>query len=86
MESKIIGDTLSFARDLTVFIRHSPSRLSTYEILASESLKANEHVESLHLLCPTRWTVRTKAILAVLNSYQAIYDTLQSISRTSSSR
>ena len=51
-ESKIIGDTLSFVLDLAVFIRHSPSRMSTYEIIASESLKANEHVESLHLLCP----------------------------------
>ena len=49
-ESKIISDTLSLA----VFIRHSPSRMSTYEIIASESLKANEHVVSLHLLCSTR--------------------------------
>ena len=71
-ESKIIGDALSFVQN---FIRHSPSRMSTYEIIASELLKQNEHVESLHLLCPIRWTVRTKAI-------QAIYDTLKSISRT----
>ena len=83
-ESKIIGDTLSFVQDLAVFIRHSPLRMSTYENIASESLEDNEHVESLPLLCPTCWTVRTKAILAVLNSYQALYDTLLSISRTAS--
>ena len=52
-ESKIIGDTVSFVQDLAVFIRpvfirHSPLRMSTYEIIASESLKANEHVS----LCP----------------------------------
>ena len=52
-ESKIISDTLSFVQDLAVFIRHFPLRMSTYEILiASESLKANEHVESLRLHLP----------------------------------
>ena len=87
-ESKIISDTLSFVQDLAVFIRHSPLRMSTYESIASncESLGDSEHVQSLHLLCPTRWTVRTKAILAVLKSYEALYDTLPSISKTASTR
>ena len=74
-QSKIISDTLSCVEDLAVFMHHSPLRMSTYESIASncESLGDSEHVQSLHPLCPTRWTVRTKAILAVLKSYEALY-------------
>ena len=44
----------------------------------------NMQVEDPHLLCPTRWTVRTKAIWAVLHSYEALYSTLLSIAKESS--
>ena len=83
----IVSDIVSFVQDCQVFIRPSPLRMSTYGTTASKFLEVREHVESLLLVCPTRWRVRTKAILALLNSYQlAIYDTLRSISRTGSTR
>ena len=87
-ETKIISDTLSFVQDLAVFIRHSRLRTSTYESIASncESYGDSEHVQSLHLPRPTRWTVRTKAVLAVLKSYEVMYDTLLSISKTAPTR
>lgn len=35
-----------------------------------------EQSANLHMLCPTRWTVRTRSISAVISSYKAIHDTL----------
>ena len=62
--------------------------MSTYESIASncKSLGDSDHVQSLHRLCPTRWTVRTKATLAVLKSYEALHDMLLIISKTASTR
>ena len=59
--------------------------MATYESIAKE-LDPDQSVDSLHLLCPTRWTVRTKSITAVLNNYQALHSTLLSISKTASER
>ena len=84
-ESKVISDSLSFVQDLSVVIRHSPLRMSTYENVAKD-LEPDKSVESLHLLCPTRWTVRTKSISAVLSNYQAICATLLGISENGSTR
>ena len=84
-QSEVIDDSLSFVQDLAVFIRRSPLRMATYESIAKE-LDPDESVDSLHLLCPTRWTVRTKSIAAVLNNYQTLHSTLLSISKTASER
>ena len=84
-QTKVISDTLTFVQDLGVFIRHSPLRMSTYQSIAKD-LEPDETVESLHLLCPTRWTVRTKSISAVLNNYQSLYSTLVNISENARDR
>jgi hypothetical protein len=89
-ESKLIGDVLSLVQDLAVFIRQYPVRMSVYEDIAKECRASDEGncvgAENLHLLCPTRWTVRTGAIKAVLDNYQGIYETLCNISGTGSTR
>ena len=76
---------MGFVQDLAVFIQHSPLRISTYAIIVKD-FEPDKPVESLHLLCPTRWTARTKSISAVLNDYEAIYDMLLSITEESSNR
>ena len=70
-ESEIIRNTLSFVQDLAVFIRNSPKRMSIYEDIAKD-VSSDGSVDSLHLLCPTRWTVRTKSVSAILDNYSAI--------------
>ncbi|CAB4037909.1 zinc finger MYM-type 1-like [Paramuricea clavata] len=83
-ESGIISDTLKFVQDLAVFIRSSPTRMAQYQHIAEEINDNGMQVENPHLLCPTRWTVRTKAISAVLHNYEALYSTLLSIAKESS--
>jgi hypothetical protein len=80
-ESEIISDTLKAVQDLAVFIRSSPTRMAQYQHTTEEINDNSMQVEDPHLLCPTRWTVRTKAIWAVLHSYEALYSTLLSIAK-----
>uniref|UniRef100_H3ACG0 HAT C-terminal dimerisation domain-containing protein n=1 Tax=Latimeria chalumnae TaxID=7897 RepID=H3ACG0_LATCH len=80
--SQSLRNALDFAHDLAVFIHASPKRMSQYQWIASEYDQG--HIENLHLLCPTRWTVRTKSISAVLYNYEALHATLSSISKEDS--
>ena len=36
------------------------------------------HIENPHFPCPSRWTVSTKAIFAIINNYKALYTTILS--------
>ena len=83
-ESKIISDTLKVVQDLAVFIRSSPTRMAQYQHITKEINDKDTPVENPHLTCPSRWTVRTKAICAVLHNYEALYSTLLSIAKESS--
>ncbi|XP_064420758.1 52 kDa repressor of the inhibitor of the protein kinase-like [Latimeria chalumnae] len=58
--------------------------MSQYQQIASEYYQ--DHIENLHLLCPTQWTVRTKSLSAVLHNYEALHATLLSISKEDSTR
>eukprot|EP00794_Sanderia_malayensis_P004246 gene4246-4810_t len=84
-ESKIVCETLSFVQDLAVFIRNSPTRMSIYEDIAKD-VSSDGSVDSLHLLCPTRWTVRTKSVSAILKNYSAIQAALLIIANETSAR
>ena len=81
---KMICGTLDLVQDLAVFIRSSPTRMAQYQHIASdlgEKLDSSTNIQNPHLLCPTRWTVRTKAIFAIINNYQALYTTIVSIAK-----
>lgn len=80
-QSKIIHNTLGLVQELAVFIRASPTRMAQYQYIASSLEENNTHVENPHLLCPTRWTVRTKAISAIVNNYEALHSTFLSIAK-----
>ena len=83
--SKIIRDLLDSVQDLAVFIRSSPTRMAQYQHIASDLEDTlsnnNTQVKSPHLLYPTRWTVRTKAISAIINNYEVLYTTILNIAK-----
>ena len=59
-------------------------RMAQYKHIASDlgkKLDNSTHIENSLLLCPTRWTVRTKAIFAIINNYQALYTTIFSLAK-----
>ena len=71
-----IHESLKFVMGLGQLIRFSPKRCSLFETLQQQFAPG---APSLKLLCPTRWTVRTKAIEAVLSNYSFLQRTLEEI-------
>ena len=62
--------------ELSNLIRYSPKRLSLFESLMAQ---VSPGAPSLKPLCPTQWTVRTKAINAILTNYHLLQETLEVI-------
>jgi len=73
-----IRDVLSFVNDLATFFRDSAKRTAVFETVLANM---NQDPKSrLTPLCPTRWTVRSRAIRAVLQNYEAIMQALEELS------
>ena len=66
-----IRETLHLVMELVQLIKWSPKRNSLFEQLKEEM---SPETHTLRPLCPTRWTVRTRAIHAVVSIY--MYETL----------
>lgn len=83
-----IREALDVTNDISVLIRASPKRLALFSQLQAEMNRSSQlHAETtessshalpkLKHLCPTRWTVRTGALDAVLKNYQVICSDLE---------
>ena len=81
-QNLVVKNAMDFVQELSVFIKGSPKRMEQYQQIA----KDYDESETIHVLCPTRWTVRTRSINAVLNSYKAINETLKLIESDTTNR
>jgi len=73
----LVRNTLQLVNEVGVLIRNSAKRLGQFRHFAQMldvfcSAPARP-------LCPTRWTVRVKAITDVIDSYQILLQTLEEI-------
>lgn len=83
----LLKETLEDAYELTRLVKYSPKRQAALKN-KQEELRINnlnlpvdnagdtESFSRLRLLCPTRWTVRAKALQSVTNNYKAILEML----------
>lgn len=62
--------------ELSQLIHFSPKRSSLFEALQTQ---VSPGAPTLKPLCPTRWTVHTKAIEAVLTNYGLLQEALEVI-------
>ena len=81
----MIRDILDLVRDLNNVVRASAKRRGIFEKIRNEldngELANSPHsLHSLRPLCPTRWTVRAKSMQSVIENYEAILTTLDTIS------
>ncbi len=74
-----VRDALELIIELVKLIKFSPKRSSLFQ-----SLKAHVSPDTsdLQSLCPTRWTVRTAAIGAVLSNYSTLCTVLEEVNST----
>lgn len=78
---KPIQAALDNIMELTQLIRYSPKRTLVFQQCKQELFSSSDI--GLRPLCPTRWTVRTGAIDAVLKNYAALLQALETIAETS---
>ena len=73
-----IRDALDLVKEAVHVINKSPKRS---EIFTSKQVKNHPFIgtQSLKPLCPTRWTVLTQAISAVLDKYGAVQATMEDV-------
>ena len=71
-----VQDSLNLVMELSQLIRFSPKRSSLFAVLQAQ---VSPTAPALKPLCPTRWTVRMRAIKAVLVNYQLLLDALEVI-------
>ena len=71
-----VREALDLVMELSQLIRYSPKRLTLLESLMAQ---VSPGAPSLKPLCPTRWTVQTRAINAVLTNYRLLQETLEII-------
>ena len=74
----ILRDAIELCREIYKLIEFSPKR----SFLFSSNLSTKGCGTNLKPLCPTRWTVRTAAIDAILKDYVVLMETLQDIYST----
>ena len=75
-----IRNALDTIMELSQLIRYSPKRFLEFQQCKHE---LSPEGSGLRPLCPTRWTVRTGAIAAVLKNYAALLQALENISEES---
>ena len=71
-----VHDALDLVMGLTQLIRFTPKRSSLFETLQAQ---VSSSVPTLKPLCPTRWTVRTRAFDTILTNYHLLQDALEII-------
>ena len=74
---KSVRDALSITTEISSIIRSLPKRWAQFRHLQDE---LNPGTPGLKPLCPTRWTVRTESLHAVIKNYSLIIKELDVIS------
>ena len=74
-----VRDSLELIMELVKLIRFSPKRYSLFQTLKSQM---PPETNSLRPLCPTRWTVQTGAIGAILSNYSTLCAVLEEVNNT----
>ena len=75
----LVRDTLVLVMEVVKLIQYSPKRSNLFDSL---KLQMSPHTSGLRPLCPTRWTVRSSAIAAILDNYSPLCATLEEVSES----
>lgn len=63
----VIGNSMSFIKEIIDFVRRSPKRLAILQKISNEATMSKANLTQL---CPTRWTMRAESYSSLLNNYQ----------------
>ena len=67
---KAIKQALEVTHDITKLIKYSPRRESIFKQVKETTLTTGS--SGIHVLCPTRWTVRADSLASIISNYDAL--------------
>ena len=70
-----LKEALNFAMDVIQLIKYSPTRQVIFETVQKQ--QDSSSTSGIRTLCPTRWTVRTGVMQAIINNYEALRETFE---------
>ena len=68
---KCLKDTFDTAREICKLVKLSPQRDTHLQTLRKETQNGDAGV---HAFCPTRWTIRGKTLLSILNNHEELME------------
>ena len=75
----LVRDSLELVMEIVKLIKYSSKRTTLFNTMKSQ---VGSETQNLKLLCPTRWTVCTGAIKAIIDNYEILLSTLEQINAT----
>lgn len=78
-QSPFFRDILNYVHEIGTILRGSPKRMAQFENIVGNP---NSNYAKPRPLCPTRWTVREKAIVGVLDNYVALLELLEDLANS----
>ncbi|XP_042208920.1 zinc finger MYM-type protein 1-like isoform X2 [Homarus americanus] len=72
MKVKLIKEALETTHEITKLIERSTKNDARLEKMKENMKEDREESSDLYMLCPTRWTVRTKALSCVIQNYSLL--------------
>ena len=82
--SPLIRDALQWVHELGTLSKQSGKFKAIFAGIAADREGHEGCATSLRPLCPTRWTVRGKAVTAVLSQYESVLSSLQEMASNGS--
>ena len=73
--SKPIKDASYFSMEVIQLIKYFPKRQSIFETIKSQQNSSS--TAGIRTLCPTRWTVRSGAMQAIISNYEELQDAME---------
>ncbi|KAJ1147935.1 hypothetical protein NDU88_000776 [Pleurodeles waltl] len=81
----IMEDALLYVQELGNLFGQSLTCRTLFSDLTQHSIEGPTNVLKIKPLCPTRWTVRVKAVQKVMDNYEPILETQEQLSTSKSS-
>ena len=75
LSGKSIKEALNFAMDTIQLIKFLPKRRDVFETVQKQ--QESPSISGIRSLCPTRWTVLTGAMQAIVSNYDALRETME---------
>ena len=79
-EITAIRNYLNFMREIISFVKKSPKRVNTFNLVQSEFEPTDFNPKTLRPFCLTRWCMRISSLKTINNNYEILISFFENVS------